>query len=268
MRNALYKKSRLAQFCILVIVVAVFSGVSLDSFSQDSVSQDSVSQDSVSQDSTSQKRVYGESRVVEVSVDRSVLLHGDGTWEYIAKPFVVTMEEDKKILLRPDGTWKPITTLKDLQAGEAIQIINTKHDQKTMSANHATVFLDEVYVQEFMKKLPGLKNNRLSSLTHWKVSITASSLAISPMNLGDIETAQVRMFDNDNKSYDVVKITPSHAQLNPGETGQLHIVADGAPGSLFGPKTVFLAFKSTIEHFPSPLKLEKSVRDLKRIRDE
>jgi len=186
---------------------------------------------------------------------RQVVLDDDGSWKYLSKDLFAITESGSRVRLKGDGRWQP-----------AVNVEVIKTDQVVTS--HVDVSLTSVTIESYRKKLRKGAINSHQTVFNMRLNLSESSENLSP-RLHDASLFQV--FDDSNKQYSVISITPSETLVKPGGSLLFSVRVEGAPTGLLavGTQQLFLKVDAAVFATSSDLEFSSLVDDAQSIkRDE
>ena len=208
---------------------------------------------------------------------REVLVHEDGSWEFILVDRYATAPDGQRILLQADGNWEyiakasseviptpslpatreipteiieqqPTNTLKkapvtvESKAPSAtVQETTSVGSKVANSEGFVQVALTHAFIEEFSDSAGSQsKNKRTSQYMNFYLDISLADNSQGSIDLSALSSADFVVLDDRRRRYDVFMIETTEQNLTPGKKSTLRLVTNSAPNRLFGSKNLSL----------------------------
>ena len=155
------------------------------------------------------------SGVVVKEGQQRIQLNGDGTWEHLPSSGYATASDGKRIRLDADGSWRLIS------ATGASTAAATKKPE-TGSSNLALL---KVEVLKKQRKRAKSTHTDTRTLFHLRL-VNETGRAVE---LNESLASYFNVQTNSGTQFPVETISFSSARIEPGDSGQVSVIADGSP---------------------------------------
>jgi hypothetical protein len=177
---------------------------------------------------------------------REVLLKEDGTWIFQSNDRFANTNDGRRVRLKDDGSWEYVG---NAPMATASLVRTTGLEMK----------LEKVVVEKYEKKVQ--KNVRVRTRMVFYVNVDVSPLQKESIAIEQDNIAHIDVRDDAGKSYPVVSIQPSTAELEPDSKTVLEIRADGAPTVFSKAKIMQITFNPGMLNTSESISLSYRVDD-------
>ena len=202
---------------------------------------------------------------------RDVIIHEDGTWEFASENRYATTPDGEQVQLKADGSWIFIENApfpaSDVQLSSVGPVTSNNHQSSGVESNPAlvSVLLNEAFVEEYSEKAGAQsKNTRTYRYINFLLDVSLSAGAENSLSLNELDPKEFIVTDDRGESYEVIRLDGSSTDLRPGETAQLSVITDGAPGTLVRVRNAFLSIAPDALKNEGTIELEVNYRGLDR----
>ena len=195
---------------------------------------------------------------------REVIVHEDGTWEFASEDRYATTADGKQVQLKADGSW---SFIENIPGAENVYPVanNVQPGNIDTVSSLVNVQLNDAFVEEYSEKAGAQsKNTRTYRYINFLLDVSLSAEAKDSLSLQGFDPQDFVVTDDRGSRYEVIRVEGSSTELQPGNTAQLGVVTDGAPGTLVRVRDAFLSIAPNALKTESNIELEVNYRGLDR----
>ena len=182
---------------------------------------------------------------------REIRLNDDGTWQYLSSDRFIDTPNGKRVRLMQDGRWE--------FAGNSPML--TEQLQRTPSLD---IQLQDVVIERTEKKVQ--KNTRVRTRTVFTIDTARAAEADGTLELAELNTANVSVTDDTGKTYELISITTDTANIIPGKTATITVIADKSPSIFDDVDSMSVTFDKQVFDTASPVTLTRDMDDIDEVK--
>ena len=189
---------------------------------------------------------------------REVILHEDGTWEFASEDRYAITPAGQQVQLKADGSWTVVESASTASVGQQVIGVDTR-------PSLVGVELNEAFVEEYSERAGAQsKNTRNFRYINFLLDVSLSAEAENALSLNNLDPNQFSVTDDRGGDYDILSLESTNPSLQPGQSSQIRVITDGAPGTLVRVSDIVLNISPNTLGTDSAFELEVNYRGLDR----